>query len=169
MKKSLLLLSLAAMLSFGSLTASAQERQQGSCCNFPTEMALTDAQKKQLKDIKISEEKKLMPIDNQLKEKKAHLNTLRTAEKPDMGQINSTVEEIGKLRIEKQKIKEASIQDIRKVLTEEQRLAFDKRGSHFGKGHGHHQHPQQPRGGDGHHQNGGHCNQQKSGNNGNNK
>ena len=113
----------------------------------------------------------MLPIDNQIREKKAHLNTLRTADKPDMNQINSTVEEIGKLKIEKAKIHEASHQEIRKVLTDEQRLQFDKKGGHYGKKHHgkqpqHHpqHHGQQPQ----HHNNQGgqqHSNNVKGGNN----
>lgn len=160
MKKSLLFLSLAAFLSLGILDAKAQCQNQGKdkseCCQMSKFPGLSDEQKNKIKAIKIQEDKQLLPIENQIKEKKAHLNTLRTAAQPNMSEINSTVEEIGKLKTDIEKIREANIQEIRKVLNDEQRLMFDKQ-EHHGKGghgfHGGHHH------GDAHQRDGnkGHC------------
>ncbi len=176
MKKQILFLTLAAMFSFSSSAVFAQKANQNNandskqkecpvsqCCK---DFGFTDDQKKQMKDLKFKQDKQLLPIENQIKEKKAHLQTLRTADKADMNEINKTVEEIGKLKIEKMKIREAGIQDFRKILTDEQRLRFDTQRKNFkGKHHGgqHHGNPhhgqygqqnQHNHNGQQHHQNG---------------
>lgn len=147
MKKQILFLTLAAMFSFSSSAVFAQKANQNNandskqkectvsqCCK---DFGFTDDQKKQMKDLQFKQDKQLLPIENQIKEKKAHLQTLRTADKADMNEINKTIEEIGKLKIEKMKIREAGIQDFRKILTDEQRLRFDTQRKNFkGKHHG---------------------------------
>lgn len=87
---------------------------------------LTDDQKAKFKSIKESYEQKTQSIKLQLKEKEAHLDVLRVADKADMKAINKTVEEIGNLKIEKEKLKEAKHQELRQVLDAEQRAKYDK-------------------------------------------
>lgn len=164
MRKHLFAIAIFSALTFGALTASAQGKECHEGCHFGHELGLSQDQISKIKDIKLQEDKKTLQIHNQIKEKEAHLKTLRTADNADMNQINSTLEEIGKLKTEKRKIEEANHQEIRKILNDEQRIKFDKFSSHrhgmHGKGHGgyhgnHHGH-------DGH--NGGHGHEGHHGN-----
>jgi Spy/CpxP family protein refolding chaperone len=92
---------------------------------------LTDNQMKELQRIKMEHMKEVMPLKNELDEKEAHLRTLATAANPDINAIYAEIEKIGLIRTDLQKKKAKMEQDIRKVLTEEQRLFFDM---HSGKG-----------------------------------
>jgi Spy/CpxP family protein refolding chaperone len=86
---------------------------------------LTDTQKKDIDKIRLAGKKKTLPITNQLKEKRAHLNTLKTTEPIDKAAIDKQIEEIGKLRTELSKIREDGRLKIRNVLTDEQKIVFD--------------------------------------------
>lgn len=97
---------------------------------------LTDEQNDQIKELKTSHMKEVLPIRNQIDEKQAQLNTLSTAEKVDMAKINKTIEEIGELKVTIAKKRAAHRQQIRNLLTEDQRIVFDtmpmNRGNHKG-------------------------------------
>lgn len=88
---------------------------------------LTDQQKEQIKDIMLTTRQAVLPLQNQMREKAARLKTLRTAEKVDMEAVNSVIEEIGDIRTQIMKTRVASEQEIRELLTEEQRVVFDSR------------------------------------------
>jgi len=90
---------------------------------------LTDAQKEEMKTIRLNTMKTIQPLKNQLMEKKAHLNTLTTAEKADQKAINKQIDEISSLEASIQKVRAGSHQEVRSILTDEQRILFDaKRG-----------------------------------------
>ncbi len=105
----------------------AQKRQHGIENRIPN---LSDQQKEQIKSLRLSFMSDVLPLKNQLKEKQAHLNTLQTAEKADLNQINKTIEEIGNLKINIAKRKALFRQNVRKNLDDEQRIYFD---THFSK------------------------------------
>lgn len=88
---------------------------------------LTDAQKESMKTIRLKTMKATQPLKNELMEKKAHLTTLTTAEKADQKAINKQIDEISTLRASIQKMKAESHQEIRSLLTDEQRILFDAR------------------------------------------
>ncbi len=88
---------------------------------------LTDDQKKKIKDLKTPHAKEVLPLKNQLAEKKAHLRTLQTADKADMNAINSTIDDMTQLQAQITKKNSAHTQAIRKILTDDQRIAFDMR------------------------------------------
>lgn len=88
-------------------------------------VVLTKEQKDQLKTFRIEQEKQLLPLKNQLREKRAQLQTLRTAEKVDMIAINNLVDEIAELQKKHIKVREAHYQKVRSVLTDEQRIIYD--------------------------------------------
>lgn len=106
---------------------------------------LTDAQKEQMKAIRIKTMKSVQPIKNQLMEKRARLNTLSSAEKADMKAINKQIDEISTLKATIQKQRAASKQEVRSILTDDQRVIFDvhkgRSYSRNGEGNG----PQQMR------------------------
>jgi Spy/CpxP family protein refolding chaperone len=96
---------------------------------------LTEEQQEQIKQLRTAHLKEILPIENKIREKAAQLNTLETSEKVDMVKINKTIEELGELKVTIAKKRAAHRQDIRKILTEDQRVIFDsmpgKRGPHF--------------------------------------
>jgi Spy/CpxP family protein refolding chaperone len=79
--------------------------------------------------------KEVMPLKNQLNELEAHLKTLTTGTNPDMNVIYAEIEKMGKIKTDLQKMKAKHHQDVRKLLTDEQRVMFDM---HSGKGFGKH-------------------------------
>jgi Spy/CpxP family protein refolding chaperone len=94
---------------------------------FPDELKLTDQQKNDIKKISLNTKKTIMPLRNLLIEKKAHLRTLSVAEKANIEEINQTIDEISAINAQIMKKREATKQEIRKLLTEEQRLNFDSK------------------------------------------
>lgn len=119
----------------------------GKMCNLPD---LTDAQKKKIDELHLSHQKSMLQYKNQLAEKTTHLQTLRTAEKPDMNSINKTVDEIGVIQTQMMKERENHLQEVRAQLTDSQKTQFDLQqgkchqngccsagvGMKCGKGHG---------------------------------
>ena len=97
------------------------------------ELKLTTEQKKSIFDLKSNLQKSVLPVKNMIGEKKAHLKTLSTVDNPDMNAINSTIDEIASLKAQIMKLKMANRQEIRKLLTDKQRVIFDTKG-HLGFG-----------------------------------
>lgn len=93
---------------------------------------LTEKQEEKIKKLRTERLKVLLPLQNELAEKEAQLHTLSTAEKVDMKKIYKMIEEIGAIKIQMMKERATYHQDIRKLLTEEQRLVFDMRPHHRG-------------------------------------
>lgn len=88
---------------------------------------LTPEQTKQMKDIRMKAALDIKPMKNLANEKKAHLKTLSESDSPKQEEINKTIEEMGALHINIKKRQELARQDIRKLLTPEQRMQFDRR------------------------------------------
>ena len=88
---------------------------------------LTAEQRRKIKALRLSLSKESLPIMNELSEKKAHLRTLQTANKPDQAAINSTIDEISQLQSQLMKKRSANHQAIRELLTDDQRIVFDMR------------------------------------------
>ncbi len=86
---------------------------------------LTEKQKEQIKDLRTEHLKAMLPLKNQLMEKRARLHTLSTGENVNMKEINKITEEIGALKTRMMKEHAAHRQEVRKLLTEEQRVFFD--------------------------------------------
>lgn len=88
---------------------------------------LTEQQLEQMKSIRTGHMKEMQSIRNQMDEKKARLRTLSTADKVDMAEINKVIDEIGRMQTQMMKSREQHRQDVRKMLTDEQRIFFDSR------------------------------------------
>ncbi len=101
----------------------------GMFMNIPD---LTEAQKTQLKEMRTANMKEMMPLRNALKEKQAHLQTIQTADNPNMNEINTSIDEIGAIKIKMAKSHAAFRQEVRKILTDDQRIYFDM---HVGQMH----------------------------------
>ena len=100
---------------------------------------ITDAQKKTIEDAHLKHMKKMMDLRNQLNEKQAKFRSLSTADKPDQNALNSAIDEMGAVQTQIMKEKSSFEQEVRKVLTDKQRLIFDMHhpeGKGFGRGHG---------------------------------
>ena len=87
---------------------------------------LTDAQKKQIQDIRQEMEKAMIPLKAQLELKHAELKTLLVSDKPDKAAIDKKIDEIGAIRIQMGKKWIGNRLEIRELLTPEQRPKFDE-------------------------------------------
>jgi len=93
--------------------------------NFCCVANLTEDQQSQLDKLRLEHRKEVLNLRNQLREKNARMNTLETADKIDMAAINKVIDEISDLKKQMMKKKAEHRQEVRKVLTEEQRVEFD--------------------------------------------
>ena len=99
---------------------------------------LTDAQKEQIKDMRTKHMKEILPLKNDLKEKEAHLQTISTGDNVDLNKVNAAIDEISIIRTDIAKKRAAFRQDVRKILTDDQRVYFDMHSGH--KKHMKHKH-----------------------------
>lgn len=98
------------------------ERGQGQQMRLPN---LTEEQKEQIKAIKLDGQKEALPLRNEMMEKKARLRTLTTSEDYNEKSVNNTIDEIAELEATLMKLRQNHRQEVREVLTEEQRIVFD--------------------------------------------
>lgn len=110
--------------------------------NHPS-LNLSDEQRAKVKEMHISLQKEILPIQNQLRENKAKMQTLTTAENADLKAIGKLIDENSVLMAKMQKLKAANHQEFRKLLTDEQRVILDSRpqGQLSRKGQGRNQEP----------------------------
>lgn len=111
----------------GFTFAQAQKRgpgngPHGNGCNM---LDLSDDQQKKIDELRTAHMKDMLPLRNELNEKRARLQTLRTADKYDASETEKTLEEMSALKLKMAKEREAHKQEVRSLLTEEQRLKFD--------------------------------------------
>ncbi len=92
------------------------------CCNVPD---LTPDQQKQIDALHLNLVKETLSIKNQIAEKDAHLTTLSTGDNVDLTAVNKTIDEMFALKAELMKKHEAFQQDVRKLLTADQKVLFD--------------------------------------------
>ena len=116
------------------LTLSAQEqkkeviiKKEGVMKANPASLApkLTAEQQNQVAEFRLNLQKEMLQIDNQLNEKRAQLKTLQQVDKPDMKSIFSKIDEITALQSKKLKAMVTQKNNVRSILTEEQRVKFD--------------------------------------------
>lgn len=99
---------------------------------------LSDKQKEKMKDLHVELMKTVQPIKNEIGELKAKLHTLQSADKPNMVEINKLIDNIGLQHTKMMKLHAAHMQEIRKLLTDEQRVFFDAHKPDHGKRMKHH-------------------------------
>ncbi len=104
-----------------------------NCENIPD---LTEDQQSQIKTLRTAHWKDMQNFRNELGEKRARMQTLRTADKVNMDEINDLIEEMGTIRTNKQKNSVAHHMDVRKLLTDDQKVYFDSRSGRRGAGMG---------------------------------
>ncbi len=108
-----------------------QKKGGGIQCNIPN---LTEEQQKKMDDFRLVHQKNMLQFKNQMEVKEAQLNVLRSADKADMNAINKNIDEFGALKIQMMKEKESHHQQVRSILTDEQRVAFDMQKGDRNKG-----------------------------------
>ncbi|QZT36049.1 Spy/CpxP family protein refolding chaperone [Halosquirtibacter xylanolyticus] len=133
------------ILFIGVMSVSAQNGPQGKQCPKSAKckmmkfMELSEEQQAQMKDIRMASQKICKPWADELRETRAHQQTLVTAESPDMKAINKNIDKMSDLMTNIAKEKAKSTQDIRALLSDEQRVKFDqmmqkkKMGHHKGR------------------------------------
>ncbi len=99
---------------------------------------LTDEQKEKIKELHLGMMKEALPISNQIAENRAKLKTLSTADPVDMKAIDKLIDDNAGLQASLKKKMAATHQEVRKLLTDEQRIVFDSRagrrgGDRFGR------------------------------------
>lgn len=90
-----------------------------------TMLDLTLEQQEQMKSLRLSHMEQMLPIRNLRQEHRAKLQTLRTAKNVDMKAINNLIDDMADLKANQMKASEAHRQEMRTVLTDEQRILFD--------------------------------------------
>ena len=86
---------------------------------------LNDEQKEEIKGIMLEGKKESIPIENQLREKRARLRTLSTGDTYDVNALNKVVDEMSELHASIKKIDIAKKGEIRSLLNDEQKVIFD--------------------------------------------
>ena len=86
---------------------------------------LTEEQKAKISEIRVMHIKVSNDLRNKLKEKRAHLKILTSADNPNQKDIDATIDEITTLQNELMKNNIAMRMEIRNQLTEVQRIYFD--------------------------------------------
>jgi len=104
-----------------------QQRHQGQRMEMHGTMGLdlSEAQQEKIKELHLKTQKEAIQPNNQLNENRAKMRTLSTADKPDMKAINSLIDESAKVQADLQKMRAANHQEVRAMLTDEQRIIFD--------------------------------------------
>ena len=95
---------------------------------------LTEDQETKIEALRTVQMKEMLQFKNKLNELKAKQQTLVSADKADMKTINANIDEITSVKNKMMKQQAKHQQDVRALLTEDQRVFFDSRG--FGRGHG---------------------------------
>jgi Spy/CpxP family protein refolding chaperone len=154
--KTMMIAMITAIFLTGSLTSVAQQghgqkppkNAKIEKCELDFMLDLTDEQKAKIKESKTKHLKAVKPLKNKLGIYEAELKALATADKADMNAINKKIDEISSVKTDIQKSKMVHIQEIRSLLTDDQRIIFDTHFPHKGhrKGHGPHHGPKEPHG-----------------------
>ena len=105
-----------------------RHHHEGKAYEMPG-LDLSDEQKSQIKEIHLGVQKEILPMQNQLNENRARMKTLTTSEDPNMDEINNLIDQSSGIRADMQKIRASAHQEVRKLLTEDQRVMFDSRSS----------------------------------------
>lgn len=89
--------------------------------------SLSEEQRDGIRKIRLEAAEASLPIQNQLREKRARLQTLSSGAEPDARAARAVIEEIGELQSQLMRIRWEAGQSVRGLLTDEQRVVFDQR------------------------------------------
>lgn len=111
------------------------QQQSMNCTDrWAARLDLTEDQTVEMDKLRTGHQKKMLPMRNQMQEKRARLNTLETESPANMKAINSLIDEMASLKADMMKERTAHQQSIRNVLTDEQRVQFDMHKGQRGRG-----------------------------------
>ncbi|HRY31836.1 MAG TPA: hypothetical protein P5531_02595 [Bacteroidales bacterium] len=102
----------------------------GYCMNIPD---LTKDQQEKIGKSRLQYDKEALQLKNQRDELKARLRTLQTADKADNKAIDQVIDEIAAINARLAKKRNLHRQEIRSLLTDEQKLWFDTAKGKKGK------------------------------------
>ncbi len=120
-----LIIALAAMVPLSAQKAQEEKPIKGQEMMCKTQLNLTTEQMEKIQKMKLVFQKERLTMQTELKAKMLDLRAL-TMDKADSAKINAMIDEIAKARAEMQKKAYAHRQEIRNVLTEDQKKIFDK-------------------------------------------
>ena len=89
---------------------------------------LTETQKEEIQNLRTTHLKEMQNFRNQVGENRAAYRTLMSADKADQKAIDSNIDAYTKLRNQMMKKQSAHQQQIRNLLTDDQKVFFDNRG-----------------------------------------
>lgn len=98
--------------------------KQGTECRIPD---LTPEQETKIKELRTKHLKDVTPLRNEMQEKRARLNTLKSSDKQDLAAINKVIDEITALKANLMKKQAAHQAEVSALLTDEQRVHFNAR------------------------------------------
>jgi Spy/CpxP family protein refolding chaperone len=130
--RSLVVLAVLAMTSL-AIAQEPHHMMKMQCGGGPCLPDLTEEQQTQIEKSKLNLDKAILPLNAELDVKKAELDQLLLAEKPDKKAVYKKIDEIGSVKTQIKKMKVDHRLEVRALLTPEQRVAFDKQHSKCGK------------------------------------
>jgi Spy/CpxP family protein refolding chaperone len=95
---------------------------------------LTPDQKTKIKSLKVKFIKEVTPLKNEIAEKRAHLKTLGSVDKPDINAINKTIDELSMLTSRMMKQAASHRIEVSSLLTDEQKVFFNSHQDKIKKG-----------------------------------
>ncbi|MFW5793333.1 MAG: Spy/CpxP family protein refolding chaperone [Bacteroidota bacterium] len=105
--------------------AQLQSRSMEYCENIPD---LTEEQKEAIQELRTARLKESTEHRNKIEELRARKRTLMSSDNPDMTEVDKIIDEMSDLRNQHLKNAARHHQEVRSLLTEEQRVYFDARG-----------------------------------------
>ncbi len=93
---------------------------------------LTADQQKQIEQLRLEHQKAMLPLRTKLREAQLEMRSLQLKE-ADQKAIDKQIEKIGQIKIEIAKKKNAHRNEIRNLLTDEQKKFFDSRKGHWNR------------------------------------
>lgn len=130
--KKIVLVSIAVIFSLSFVSAQNPERMRNQHRDFHrqeirkfAQLDLSEEQNDQIKSLRLEFSSNTLDLRNELRELNAHYRTLMSGSNQDLGKIDSNIEKRQDLRASIAKEKARLQLEIRKVLTEEQRIIMD--------------------------------------------
>ena len=88
-------------------------------------LSLTDEQKSKMQALKLNLQKEMLPIKNKIGENEASIRSLSTLDNVDLKAVNKIIDDNGLLKADIAKLFMANRQEVRKMLSDDQRIIFD--------------------------------------------
>ncbi|RMG34223.1 MAG: periplasmic heavy metal sensor [Methanobacteriota archaeon] len=90
-----------------------------------TLLDLSEEQQEKIANLKLEQEKEILPLRNQIRTLRDEIRLLKTADKVDLDKINKKIDQITGLQNKVMKIRQKYFAKIREILTPEQRTKMN--------------------------------------------